>query len=798
MPNGAWWVVVPESGQNVIANPSVEETFTPWAGASGAVLLRTTVHQKWGAHSIKVSPSSNNTDGALYDSASLAASGNWYASVFVLGSSAVPYRFFLRNSSSAIAASTNFTGTDGWQRISASASIGASGVFDIFIVKNSSSSTCPFYVDGLQVENTSYLTTYMDGDQEGCIWLGTKHASKTLRDAQHRAGGKLVNLENDYGFVIKDQPGTGMAAVENNSLQYGLLDGSVYQRTRTRERQFTLTGYVRSASSSGSNLTAGIHTSRKPVLNAFKPDRVATAQPVRLVYTGAGSTLEIDAVYDSGLEFGTPKAANDQFGVRFTAFDPYWKGEGNSGASLPVNIIIGTANRILQRSASGTWFSPSSGMNNTVHVIAKGNDQNWYVGGDFTTAGGTTACRIARWDGSTWSAIGNGMNDTVLGLAFAPNDDLYAVGEFTTASNTTACRIAKWSSSAWSAVASGANNDIDAIAISSTGLVYAGGEFSTIGGVSACGLAVWNGASWSEVGDGLSTGGVFAMTFGLDSNLYAGGLFTMPAGTASNIARWDGSSWAALGSPPNLSGVLGLGTGLDGMIYATGFFSSIGGIGASNAAKWNGAAWQPLGRGLGSIGEGIAVANDGRVIFSGTFDTADGRSLPDRVAQWNETTWTPLDFDVTGSPTFFASHIDNEGVITVGWNSSTTNASAAAVTQLTNNGMSNAYPMLKLKASTSASSRVFQFINSTSNDRIYFDLSLNAGETATLDLSPGKKTFTSTFRGNIINKILPGSNVATWRLLPGLNNVSVFITGGAASAWITWKERHWSADGGAG
>jgi hypothetical protein len=40
-----------------------------------------------------------------------------------------------------------------------------------------------------------------------------------------------------------------------------------------------------------------------------------------------------------------------------------------------------------------------------------------YVGGDFTTAGGASANRVARWNGSAWSALGSGVNTTVNALA---------------------------------------------------------------------------------------------------------------------------------------------------------------------------------------------------------------------------------------------------------------------------------------------------------------------------------------------------------------------------------------------
>ena len=36
------------------------------------------------------------------------------------------------------------------------------------------------------------------------------------------------------------------------------------------------------------------------------------------------------------------------------------------------------------------------------------------AGGDFTTAGGTRASYIARWNGATWQPLGSGMNDAVL------------------------------------------------------------------------------------------------------------------------------------------------------------------------------------------------------------------------------------------------------------------------------------------------------------------------------------------------------------------------------------------------
>ena len=70
-----------------------------------------------------------------------------------------------------------------------------------------------------------------------------------------------------------------------------------------------------------------------------------------------------------------------------------------------------------------------------------------YAGGGFTTAGGSAASRIARWNGSNWSALGSGMNEDVLvsvsALAVSGND-VYAGGSFTTAGGKVSAYIAKF------------------------------------------------------------------------------------------------------------------------------------------------------------------------------------------------------------------------------------------------------------------------------------------------------------------------------------------------------------------
>ncbi len=103
-----------------------------------------------------------------------------------------------------------------------------------------------------------------------------------------------------------------------------------------------------------------------------------------------------------------------------------------------------------------------------------------YAGGFFTTAGGSAANYIAKWDGNSWAALGSGTDGVVLALAVS-GSNLYAGGQFTTAGGSATNYIAKWDGSSWSALGSGMNGYVNALAVSGSDL-YAGGFFTTAGG----------------------------------------------------------------------------------------------------------------------------------------------------------------------------------------------------------------------------------------------------------------------------------------------------------------------------
>lgn len=91
------------------------------------------------------------------------------------------------------------------------------------------------------------------------------------------------------------------------------------------------------------------------------------------------------------------------------------------------------------------WSQLAGGVNGSVYCLAYDSASGrLYVGGNFTLADAGTANYIAVWNGSLWSTLGSGMDDSVVGLAVDPEGNIYAGGYFSTAGGVSAARVAKW------------------------------------------------------------------------------------------------------------------------------------------------------------------------------------------------------------------------------------------------------------------------------------------------------------------------------------------------------------------
>lgn len=288
------------------------------------------------------------------------------------------------------------------------------------------------------------------------------------------------------------------------------------------------------------------------------------------------------------------------------------------------------------------WASLGSELHGTVQALAEYDDgggagPQLYAGGTFDSASGSPD-HIARWDGAHWVGVGGGtdgsVNDLVVSDVGSPGaPQLFAVGQFTTAGGVSALRAARWNGSSWSPLAaSGVGTSIAAIVEHEDGggralyvasnasprvWRWAGTTWSSLPlttgnvrdlasfdpgtGPLLCAtdehlLHVWDGASWSVPpgtigGDGYALH-VFDDESGAGRALYIAARSTSPAGT-SRIVRWDGASFSSLAGDLGALPVFALGSydegrGLGPALFVGGGFVSANGIAAHSIARWQG------------------------------------------------------------------------------------------------------------------------------------------------------------------------------------------------------------------
>jgi hypothetical protein len=147
------------------------------------------------------------------------------------------------------------------------------------------------------------------------------------------------------------------------------------------------------------------------------------------------------------------------------------------------------------------------------------------VGGTFTTIGGIAANRIAYYTPSTntWGTIGSGFNGPVNAFALFDFDGngpgttrLVAGGEFTTAGGVPASRLAYWDGVQWFPMPDGGpNGPVYALAAQNQltnnpafSRLYVGGAFSAVGSRPCANVAYWQnttpGVLWSDMSQGVN------------------------------------------------------------------------------------------------------------------------------------------------------------------------------------------------------------------------------------------------------------------------------------------------------
>lgn len=144
--------------------------------------------------------------------------------------------------------------------------------------------------------------------------MGTWSIKKTASDS-------AVTFASLLGVQVLKSLGGGMPPVKNIRTRYGQGDGAYFQRTVVDERSFTLICGIPAES------RLDLHSIRKSLIAYTNPHRVTgtTHQPNIVQYTENGVTLEIEADYDDGLEFGSVTGHVERVPLRFLCVKPFWR-----------------------------------------------------------------------------------------------------------------------------------------------------------------------------------------------------------------------------------------------------------------------------------------------------------------------------------------------------------------------------------------------------------------------------------------------------------------------------------------
>ena len=803
-----WEILKPVEATNLVENPSFETDSASYSAVGGTTLTRTTDEQAKGVFSLSVTGINAADDGVQIADIPITAGASYVASVYFKASQAgLSYELQAIGDVAAVRGFDNFTGQTYWQRASIAFEMGGSdSTLDIrFLTDQGTSHT--LYVDGFVVEQATALSSYIDGDQEGCTWSGIPHQSKSTRSGKSRLGGEIINLNDEYDVVVQLPAGAGMPPVQLVNNRLGIADGALHQRTITEPRVFTLNGVV-----SGSD-TNDFHYQRQRLIDLIKPDVTAAQDPFILRYTGVtGVTKQIECFYDGGLDFQRVSANNELFSMRLIAVSPYWAEDTDEGVSL-TDVSEITGNRIFVRDSDGAWSGAAGGINQGKVNHLAWREGELYVGGCFTTVGtaSQTANGFAKFNPSacSWTTFSEGLKTSgsdaaeVFDFGFKPGGAITVVGDFNTAGSVEATLVADWTGNQWVGFGTGVNTGvINAVHVNASNAVFVAGTITSLHGDGVVRAASWDGFNWETIGDGFAAE-VGDITQDVSGSLYATGAFEASGSvTASRIAVYDRvqNEWAQLGDGLDASGLALSFATATGLLYAAGDFTQTGTctITACKVIQWNGTGFSALGNGVQGQNAAITAMEfeETRSLLhvAGAKITAIGNNVIGGTAGSTQAgTWTGGDWVrfpiLLDDATITAIAAGSNGELAIGL-AGVEVASAVNPQSVSNSGTATAFPTIKV----SGCGVFYEIENLTADTRLITQIDLAASETLTFDLE--RKEYRSDFRGNLLNFLHPGSNLTSWRLLPGVNQVSVANID-TASVVLFWRKRHWAIDGGA-
>ena len=343
----------------------------------------------------------------------------------------------------------------------------------------------------------------------------------------------------------------------------------------------------------------------------------------------------------------------------------------NSGAA-----VAGTARIAQFDPTTSAWSALGAGVNGSVYALAYDPaSENLWVGGAFTTAGGTAQNRLARWNVSTpgWVATpavvlaGSGQNwEGVEAIAVLGTNNVLIGGGISNNTDVGRGILQFDGTGTLKTVAGGLNANslpqriVNRITPIDGGGALLGGQFTAVSGsaIASRRVAQFDGTQWvtssASAAFGGSTSGPLAVVAAVASTsagVVVGGLFekvqnnsTDVAGT-SRLAMWDGTAWVSIGTVEGA--VIEELRVIGDYLYAGGEFTKVGGVAANNIARAplsslaTGAKWEAITHGclngVNAVVRSITDAGEGNgsIYVGGGFTGAGGVPSADRIAKYS-------------------------------------------------------------------------------------------------------------------------------------------------------------------
>lgn len=215
-----------------------------------------------------------------------------------------------------------------------------------------------FFMDGFQLENKPYRTTYITGDNtilknsDNYYWSGLPNNSTSIRLA-HVSGGRPISFYS-IGFNLIEAEGLGLPDFTHSNIELPLNPIQLYQGSIPDQRDITFDFVVYSQD------LPDLLNKRKQLIKQLKDGRLHI-QLQLIDCDGTNSdVMEATLLYDGGANLTLNSFYGEEISLDFTSSDPYLYKIG-IGCDILSPVATGNANFLAKN--NGVWSNMASPIN---------------------------------------------------------------------------------------------------------------------------------------------------------------------------------------------------------------------------------------------------------------------------------------------------------------------------------------------------------------------------------------------------------------------------------------------------